>query len=258
MSLIGNGIDSVRAFVLPVGIWSDGQCVRAPRMTLVRWRSVLQDMYYQVYSNGRYAGTTLDTQQRQMIVPVPSSLNSPIRIQVFAVKVQEADIDFSEELEGSLCNSSRVRMTLLRSQDLPFGATAQIYFDHGTGEINYDTPLNDSPIRLWSAWQDKAGFGMSRFGVSDFGYDSAAAVGFGKGSFGNARFGMEADTIDWTSPALQAGVYKFSVVVIDKKGNQSSFTESESITVTPAARPAQSLELSSFDKQTNELVLTIT
>jgi len=257
MSLISNGIDSVRAFALPAGIRADGRCVESPRSALVRWRSVLTDVYYQVYVNGRFAGTTLDTDQRQMVVPIPGSLITAVRIEVFAVKAQYADMDLSDELAGVSSDSGRVKISMLRSQDLPPGATIQIYSDNGTGEIDYDIPLNDSPVRLWPAWQDKAGFGMSLFGVSDFGYDSAAAVGFGKGSFGNGGFGLDADTIEWISPTLSAGVYKFAVVVTDSAGNKSSAGETGTITVTPAARPAEKLEISSYDKQTNELVLKI-
>ena len=257
MSLISNGINSVRAFALPGGIWADGRHVAAPRVALVQWRSVLQDVFYQVYVKGRFAGTTLDTNQRQMIVPIQSSLTCAVRIEVFAVQAQDVDIDFSDELADSQGGSGRVKISMLRSQNLPLGATAQIYFDNGTGEIDYENPLTDPPIRFWSAWQDKAGFGMNRFGISDFGYDGAAVIGFGRGSFGNGMFGLDADTIEWTSPLLNAGVYKFAVIVADKEGNKSSVSETGSITVTPVVRPAEKLEISSFDKQTNELVFNI-
>ncbi len=256
MSLINNGINSVRAFALPCGIWADGRAAVAPRTALVKWRSVLSDVYYQVYVNGKYAGTTLDTQQRQMVMPLPICMDYPVRIEVFAVEAQDADIDFSDELDMPT-GSGRVKISMLRSQDLPPGATVQIFFDNGTGQIDYENSLTDSPIEVWSAWQDKAGFGMSLFGQSDFGYDSAAAVGFGGGNFGNGRFGLDADTIEWISPLLDAGVYKFAVVVIDEKGNQSSVSETESVMVTPAAEPAGGLEVNSFDKQANELVLKI-
>ncbi len=99
---------------------------------------------------------------------------------------------------------------------------------------------------------------MSRFGVSDFGLDWAAGVGFGKGSFSNGQFGLDADTIEWTSPPLSAGVYKFAVKVADEAGNESSVSEASPITVTPAAKPAEKVSIFSFDKQTNQLVLKIT
>jgi len=257
MSPNSNGIDSVRAFDLPAGIWPDGQYVKEPRVALVKWRSIWSDKFHQVYVNGRYAGTTLDSGQRQLIVPVPTSPESPVRIEVFAVEAEDADTDFSSELTQPLVDSGRVTITLLRSQNLPMGASADIYYDNGTGQIDYDNPMTDTSTRIWPAWQDKAGLGMSRFGLGDFGWDSAAAVGLGKGSFGYGQFGLDADTIEWTSPPLLNGTYKFGVKVRDASGRQSTGSETEPVTVTPAARPAEGLSVSSFDKQMNQLVLNI-
>jgi hypothetical protein len=257
MALIDSGIEKVRAFELPCGIWVDGRYFGSPRVALVKWRSYWADMFYQVYVNGRYAGVTVDSQQREMIVQIPTCLMAPVRIEVFAVEAEQADTDFSKEIDSPIGRTGRVRISMLRGQSLPIGATAQIYFDNGTGEINYDTPLNDSPIKVWPVWQDKAGFGMSRFGVSDFGYDSAAAVGFGRGSFGDGQFGLDADIFEWVSPPMPAGVYKFAVKIASKVGNESSGSETGEITVTPAARPAEQVSISSFDKQTNQLVLSV-
>jgi len=256
MTLVSSGIDKVIAFELPGGVWADGMSVGAPRVALVKWHSSLHDKLYQVYVNGRYAGATIDSQQRQMIVQMPTSLEAPVRIEVFAVEANQAKTDFSDEIDLSPAQSGRVKIALLRGQNLPIDSAAQIYFDNGTGEIDYENPLPNSPIQIWPAWQDKAGFGMSRFGASDFGYDSAAAVGFGKGSFGRGQFGLDADTIEWLSRPLQAGVYKFAVKVTDNAGNESS-SETGQITVIPAARPAEGVSISSFDKQTNQLVLEI-
>ena len=257
MSLISNDIESVRAFGLPTGIWADGRASDAPRVALVKWRSAWNDKFHQVYANGRYAGTTLDSQQRLMIVPVPTSLESPVRIEVFAIEAENVGMDLSSQLAGSSAGGERVNFILLRSQNLSIGATVDVYYDNRTGAIDYDHPLNDMPIRIWPTWQDKAGFAMSQFGLGDFGYDAAAAVGFGKGSFSHSHFGLDADTIKWNSPPLSAGVYLFGVKVRDESGSQSAPSETGTITVTPAPRPAEKLSVSSFDKQTNQLVLKI-
>ncbi|MHC4116004.1 MAG: hypothetical protein ACYSWO_00710 [Planctomycetota bacterium] len=257
MGPVSNGIESVRAFELPSGIRADGMCTPTPGTALVKWRSSSQNLFYQIYVNGRFAGTTLDSEQRQMVVPVPCSLESPVHIEVVGVEAEQVNADFSTELEQPQADSGRVQMILLRSQSLPVGATAEIYFDNGTGQVDYDNPLTDSPIQIWPAWQDKAGFAMSGFGLGDFGYDSAAAVGFGRGSFAKGQFGLDADTVEWISPPLQSGTYKFGVKITDKSGNQSSAGETEPITVIPAARPADELSLMSFDRQTNQLLLEI-
>ena len=257
MTFTSSGIDKIRAFELPGGIWEDGGSFGCPRMALVQWKSDWPDKLYQIYVNGQYAGTTIDNQQRQMVVQVPSSLQSPVRIEVFAIEASEADVDFSDEIDSPPADSGRVKISFLRSQNLPIGSTAQIYFDNGTGQIAYDNPVNDSPIQIWPSGQDKAGFGMSRFGFSDFGYDSSAAVGFGKGNFGNGQFGIDADMIEWISGPLQSGVYKFAIKITNTAGNESSSSQTGQITVIPAARPAEQVTITSFDKQTNQLVLNV-
>ena len=256
MSLISTGIESVRAFELPAGIWADGQCIEVPRFALVKWRSAWCDKFHQVYVNGQYSGTTLDSRQRQMVVPIPTFFESPVRLEVFALGAEDAYTDFSSDYIRPV-DSGRVKITMLRSQNLPAGATAEIYFDNGTGQIDYDNPLTDSPLRIWPAFQDKAGFAMSGFGLGDFGYDSAASVGFAKGSFGLGQFGLDADTIEWTTPELKNGTYRFAVKLRNSSGRQSSSSETGPITVTPGAKPAEGLSVSSFDNQTNQLLLTI-
>lgn len=257
MSLISSGIEKVRAFALPGGIWADGGTVAAGQIALVKWRSCWDNKFYQVYVNGQYAGTTVDSSQRQMVVQVPTSFESAVRIEVFAVEANEADRDFSSEIDCFYVHRGRVKITFLRRQNLPIGSTAQIYFDNGIGEIDYNNGLSDRPIRVWPTWQDKAGFGMSRFGFSDFGYDGAGAVGFGKGGFGHGQFGFDADTFEWVSQPLQTGVYKFAVKITDEAGNESDASETGQITVIPAARPAEKISVSSFDKETNQLVLSV-
>jgi hypothetical protein len=257
MSLVSEGIEQVRAFELPAGIWKDGEYVAIPRVALVKWRSCHTDMLHLVYVNGRFAGATIDTEQRQMIVQIPSSFESAVRIEVFAVAVEQAHVDFVSEIAQPPVDSGRVKITLLRSQNMPVGASANVFFDGGSGQIDYGQPLNDRPIQIWPSWMDKAGFAMARFGVGDFGWDSAAAVGLGKGCFGRGQFGLDADTIEWVSEPLPAGTYKFGVKIVDQAGNESDASEIGPITVTPAARAAEELSVLSFNSQTNELVLQI-
>jgi hypothetical protein len=256
MGLVSTGIDRVKAFELPAGIWADGRSVGAPRLALIRWHSSWSDKLYQIYVDGQYSATTVDSEQRQMIVQMPTFSETPVRMEVFAVEADESNIDLSDEIDLLPGWTGRVRLTLLRGQNLPVDSAARVYFDNGTGIIDYEHPLSDSLIRVWPAWQDKAGFGMASFGVGDFAYDSAASVGFGKGTFGRSQFGLDADTFEWTSPPLRAGVYRFAVKISNSIGNESS-CETDQITVIPAARPAEHMRISSFDEQTNQLVLSI-
>jgi len=257
MGLTSNDIEFVRAYELPGGVRTDGNYFGAPRYALVKWRSSLTARFYQVYVNGRYAGSTDDSGQRQMVVAMPRSSCSAVRIEVFAVEADEADKDLSSEFAELKVGNGRVRIDLLRSQRLPIDAVANVYFDGGTGEIDYSETLSRGPIRIWPSCRDKTGFAMSMFGEGDFGYDSAGAIGFGRGSFGNGQFGMDADSIEWVSPMLADGIYKFAVITTDSAGNQSAASQNGEVTAISQTRPAEHLSVSSFDKVANQLVLNV-
>jgi len=256
MSLVREGIDNVRVLVLPDGVAADGRWAAVSRAALVTWHSSLVGRYHQVYVNGRFAGATLDAGQRQLVIHAPASFQSAVHVEVVGVESAEVHLDFAGELQ-SPADSGRVQLTILRSQTLPIDATANVYFDNGAGQIDYATPLNPAPIRVWPCPQDKAGFGMAQFGAGDFGYEAAAAVGFGRGGFGQGQFGLDADTIEWISPPLPLGRYRFGVRITDVQGHEGPATETQAITVTPGARPAAGLELVSFDPETRQTQLLI-
>lgn len=177
MALISSGIDKVRVFDLPIGIGADGSYIAQTGLALVKWHSSWDDKFYQVYVNGELAGVTVDDSQRQMVVHVSDVNNKAGRIEVFAVDPAQAHIDYGSELSSSVAQSGRVKISLLRSQSLCADAMVEIYYDNGTGTIDYENPLTDEPVRIWPSWQDKAGFGMSCFGQSAFGNSYPIAIG---------------------------------------------------------------------------------
>jgi hypothetical protein len=257
MSFLREGIHSVRVLVLPDGITPDGRHAAVSCAALVTWCSSNEGMFHQVYVDGQFGGATLDMQQRQLVVHVPSSFQAAVRVEVIAVKPNDAHLDFARRLERPASGGERVKLVLLRSQTLPAEARANFYFDHGTGEIDYLQPLNTHPIPIWPCPQDKAGCGMAQFGRSDFGYDSAAAAGLGKGSFGHGQFGLDADTLEWISPVLPLGRYRFGVKMVDRQGNESPASETQAVCVIPAARPAAKLNIVALNPQTNLLTMTV-
>lgn len=256
MPFLREGIEDVRAVILPDAGAADGSAAAFSRAALVTWKSPLEGMLYQVYVDGCLSAATVSGRQRQLVVQMPSFFEAAVRVEVVAVGPAEAHHDFADEIGSSTVLGARVRLTLLRSQSLPPEAVVDVYYDRGTGDIDYSVPLNETPIRLWPCRQDKAGFGQAQFGASDFGYDAAAAVGFGKGVFGHGQFGLDADVITWTSPALPGGIYRFGVKVVDGQGNESLASETGSITIVPPARPVSRLDVVTFDQQTNELTLS--
>jgi len=257
MSYMRDGIQNVRVFALPDGVRADGRRATVFGASLVTWHSSHAGMFHQVYLNGRFAGVTLDSQQRRLVVQVPGSFRSAVRVMVIAVAPADAYVDFADNLAQATVNKGRVRLSLLRSQTLPLGATANIYYDNGTGQIDYARPLNAAPLPIWPCMHDKAGFGLAQLGMGDFGYDSAASIGFGKGALGHGQFGLDADTIEWLSPALPLGTYRFGVRITDASGTEGPAAEMPSITVVPAIQPAVGLSVAAFDQPTNELTLSI-
>ncbi len=256
MPFYREGIDSVRAFTLPEAIPADGSCVALSSAALVTWCSSHATMLHQVYVNGCLAGTTLDAQQHRLVVPAPASFRAAVPVEVVAVDPRDAHTDFAGEFDP-LPTCGRARLAILRSQTLPVGAKANVYFDNGSGQIDYGRPLNASPIPVWPCPADKAGFGMAQFGAGDFGYDSAASIGFGKGSFGHGQFGLDADVVEWISPLLPLGRYRFGVKILDTYGNESAASETEPMAVVPAPRPAAALSIMACDPQTNQLTLRV-
>ena len=126
MALISENITKVRAFELACGIWQNGKVFDTPKVALVKWYSDWQDKFHQIYVNGKFAGATYSSQQRQRIVNLPSSLEVPLRIEVFVVEPEDVFTDFSDELDDSEYKQGRVKITLLRSQSLPIGSTANV------------------------------------------------------------------------------------------------------------------------------------
>jgi len=257
MSLDGSKITDVRAYILSAGIVRDGECVRETRRAVIKWHSGWSGRLHQVYVNGRYAGTTVECEQRMLVVAVPGELLTAVRIEVFAVEMDSCQRDFSGQLDSAVVSSGRVRLRIVRCQQLPAGAILSIYGDGGTGQIDYQSPLSSGPIYVWRAWQDKCGFGMSGFGSCDFGYDSAAAVGFGRGSFGYGQFGLDADLIEWVSEPMSSGSYQFGIRVEDSRGKKSEAVEVGPVFVNTSARPVDEVSVDSYDEDANLLVLKV-
>lgn len=237
--ILSEGITSVKAFALS----------EQNGAALVEWHSIYEDKLHQVYVNGKFAGVTVEPGQKQLIVPIPLSSQTAARVEVFAVEPADADVDFSDELNSVQAQSGRIMIGLARTDNLPLDGIADFYFE--------GNKLNERGIRILPEFADKGGFGLSCFAVSDFGYGGRAAIGFGKGNFGFGWFGFDADVLVWQSEELKTGNYNVDIKVTDSRGNESQMTQTGEITVIAPARPAEGIEIDSFDKQTGKLILKI-
>jgi hypothetical protein len=254
MTLISNGINKVRAYALPAGIRSDGCTINEPLSVLVSWQSIYEDKLHQIYINGKFSQFTQCLDEREAIVPLCSSWDSVVCIEVFAVKPAEAMNDYSNELDYK--GGNRVRVSLVKKATLPLGSVVDIFSNDGSGEIDFQMPVKEG-LPCWEVWQDKWGFGFSCFGASEFGYDGAGAIGFARGSFGGGEFGYDAEAVEWVSGELKAGEYRFGIKVIDGQGNIINTSETEPVIILPAAKGTVSLSIGSYDTSNNLLVLLI-
>ena len=142
--------------------------------------------------------------------------------------------------------------------ELPFAGAADIYSNDGQGQVDLTGAINREVLMLWPSWMDKSGFGLCKFGVSDFGYDGSAAVGLGVGCFGEGGFGFDVDLVTWRSEELENGKYKFTVKVSDEFGNSDSEqVTSEEVLILRSAIPPDELSVDSYDVDNGELVLKV-
>jgi hypothetical protein len=253
MSLESSGIEKVEAYAVSGQVFEDGESVYFGDV-VVTWQSSWSGKFYQIYVNGLYAGTTLSSAQRRIVLTVPTGRSAAV-IEVFAVDACDAYENFSGESAVSFGTTDRVQLRFNRDQSIGINCRAVVY--SGTdGSVDYENSLDDS-VRFWPCFQDKAGFGLSRFGDGDFGFDSGAGVGFGRGFFGSGLWGQGADIVEWSSGELCDGDHKFGIKVRDDAGNEGAAFESELLTVVCGSEPAESLSVESYDKESDKLVIRI-
>ncbi|MCD4830722.1 MAG: hypothetical protein K8R02_02810 [Anaerohalosphaeraceae bacterium] len=221
---------------------------------MVSWQSTYAGKRHQVYVNGKFVGVTEEASQRQLLVNVPFSEQSASTIEVFAIEAGDAE----QSLKPAAEKQARAELIFTKEQFLPVGAKTDFFYDNQSGNVDYQNRLNENDIRIWQGSQEKGGFGLSKFGESDFGRDSSAAAGFGKALFGEGGFGFEGLTVRWQSKQLSAGRYKFGIKLRDEFGNESTQTvETQSLTIIPPVMPGEKLEVAQFDKDSGQIIFAI-
>ena len=246
MEAIGSGIDRVRVYAVSAGIGRDGRSVDEPLSAIVKWQSVHNDKLHQLYVNGRFAAVTCDRKQKELRLQLPSCWKSVSNIEIYAVKPEFGNIDFSNMI-GLEKNCTRIRLSWARQQSIPVDCSYAVYSNNGLGEIDHSEAISAADMAVWPVRQEKCGFGLSRFGVSDFGFDGSASVGFGRGNFGQGDFGFDADELQWISDELDSGRYKYAVKVMDKMGSIYAEMYSDEITVVRQAKGVTGLAVKSCD-----------
>lgn len=257
MSFISEGIDKVRAFVVPSGFGKTDLHGVEPGSAIVKWVSSNNDKLHQIYVNGNLAAVTSCKGQYQILLSLRKQWGNNFRIEIGAVDCVDAYEDFSDELDMEPAVSGRMRISFLRSLNLPYEATFAVY-NSISGEIDFDTDILEQGLRIWPSVHDNCGFGLACFGEADFGYDCQAAVGFGVGVFGIEQFGFGEDMIDWVSAELENGSHNFALRIRDRFGNEDESPGiGNNFVLTKSAEPAAGLGIGEFNAENNQLDLKI-
>ena len=247
-------IDKVRAMVFPAGQRREGGGAAQAGVLLVSWCSSETDKLFQVYVNGQRAGVSAHPRQRMLLVQYDH--RHPAVIEVIWVTARDRYVDYARQLSGFTArDGGHAVVSLPRRGTIELGSVARLFWDAGTGQMDYAEPL--AVQKVWPEPADKWGWGQDGFGCGDFGYSGRAALGWGRGSFGGGEFGFDADLLVFESEALPVGTYQFAVRIMDAKGN-SDVGEVEKVTLSIDPRPeGPELTMASYDEVTGELVLEI-
>lgn len=220
-----------------------------------RWTDSYTDKLYQLYINGTL---TAETQAVGALKQLTAKVPKQFYWEIMAIDPEDAGTDYSDYLTETDDTGARVEFSWDRDPSkLEAGSYVDIFWDAGTGEIDYDTPINESHIYNFPTGAVNSGFGLGEFGAI-MGY-SGAGVGFGAGVFGGDEDGFEFDQVVWTTRPLPAGTYQFDVVLYDAAGNSDGTGNNVQTVVVNCAPPApKSIVVKSYDSDTDGLVLTVT
>ncbi|MBN1765249.1 MAG: hypothetical protein JW860_08335 [Sedimentisphaerales bacterium] len=247
-------IEKVRAEPFSAGMLKGGRAAPVAGLVLVSWQSRETDIFFQVYVDGRRAGTTSHPRQRYLLVDCEAGHTAAI--EVVAVDVSEFHIDHAKFLNGfSPNNGAYAIISFPRLMEYPRGSSVRIFGAGGGGPIDYSEPL--AQIEVWDSLSKKWGWGLDTFGGGDFGYSGTGAIGWGKGSFGEGGFGFDAEVLTFRAGAKEAGTYRFAVRMVDRYGH---FNEEQDEILTVYVDPlpaAPEVAIEGYDEEEDRLVLRI-
>jgi hypothetical protein len=234
-----DGITHVRVRPLALDLAPDGTPA-GPGAVEVTWHSAHEDRWHQVYVNGRLSGVTALAADRRLVVTVPagrSGRHETVRVEVVAVEAAHRWTDFSYALTGFGPGAgAEVRLTWQAGLYLDPNLEAfDVFGDGATGAVDYETPLNESPI-------------PARPG-------GRTPWGYGTGGCGVGAWGQAAAEYDWTTDPAVPGVHRFAVVASDAAGNRLATAAEVEIALAPLPRPPQGVRLAAYDPNTRAATL---
>jgi hypothetical protein len=233
MSYATEGIAHVRLTPLALDV-AAGEKI-APRDAVeVAWDSAQEGRWHQAYLNGCLAGVTARPEDRRLIVSAPMEADGPaglLLVEIVAVEAADRWTDFGAELAGfGDGDGARVRLAWQAGEYLdPNLESFDVFSDGRTGSVDYETPLNESPIPARPGGQ--------------------APWGYGPGGYGMGGYGQSAARYEWTTPALAPGPWVFGVAAVDAAGNRVAPAAETAAAVSSVARPPPAFRVDSYDSE---------
>ena len=239
MSYRTDGITRVRIRPLAVAVAAGGGAAVSVGAVEAAWESTQADGWHQVYVNGRLAGVTGKSEDRQLVVSAPVGRRGPatmLLVEVVAVDAVDRWTDFGVSLSGFAGVGAAVRLTWQAGEYLdPNLDSFDVFADGRTGTVDYETPLNDSPIAARPGGQSPWGYGCGGYGVGGYGQSAAQ--------------------YEWTTDSLEPGAWRLAVVAVDTAGNRLATAADVAVVVSPLPRPAGGFRLSHYDLATRAVTL---
>ncbi len=239
MSPATDGITHVRVRPLALDLAPDGT-VAGPGAIEITWHSTHEDRWHQVYAGGRLAGVTALPADRQLDVTVPvgrSGRHEMLLVEVVAVEAADRWTDFTDALTGfSHGAGAEVRLTWQAGLYLEANLESfDVFGDAATGTIDYDTPLNESPIPARP--------------------DGRTPWGYGTGGYGIGAWGQAAAIYQWTTDLLVPGIHRLAVAAIDAARNRLASAAETQIPVSPLPRPPENYRVAAYEPDTRTATL---
>jgi len=165
-------------------------------------------------------------------------------------------------MSAILATNARARLDVLRDQSHPVGSKVDFYVDDGAGGgVDYDDPLNASPIDLWPPnGAGKTGYGRGRYGRGGYGRGEGG-LGYGGGLYGRGGYGTGAALLQvggaggFLTAEKTDATWTFAAKISDPAGNESIATETA---ITLAGTPAAPTDLAADSYAAGVLTVSLT
>ena len=151
--------------------------------------------------------------------------------------------------------SAQIEISWPTQQSVPLLGYFQIYKDAQDSAVDYDSPVNPSPIPAWPDGAGKLGDGLGEDGEGADGYGHGG-MGDGIGADGMGMDGFGAAMLSFVTPPLDDGDWEIAVVGYDGAGNAiTPATIEQAVSLAGTPDPPGIPEASAYDDGPDSLTI---